>query len=97
MLICFRIVCLAICFSAMQNGCGASLSTCKDIIANLQICNGEKTSIKAVDVERLTLEITPTLTFVNLARFDDQEKTVTLFVTLDTLWNDTSISITRNG
>ena len=86
---------LAICFLALQKSHGSS--TCEDIIANLQICNGAKTSIKAVDVERLTLEITPTLTFVNLARFDDQEKTVTLFVTLDTLWNDTSISITRNG
>ena len=63
----------------------------------VQICNGSNTPIEAMDIERNLIEIKPIITFFNLARFDPHDKTVTLFIALDTAWNDTSVSVIRNG
>ena len=64
---------------------------------SLQICNHSNIQVEAMDIERNLIEIRPTITFFNLARFDPHDKTVTLFIALDTAWNDTSVSVIRKG
>ena len=72
---------------------GPLASTCKSTNDTLQICNGKLVNLKRLPEEQIL--VFPTLTFVNLANIDSNEKTVTVFVSLKLNWNDTSI--TRHG
>ena len=45
------------------------------------------------DPSKLPLEVSPTLTFLNLGDFNPSEKTVTVFVSLRTDWDDSRLSI----
>jgi hypothetical protein len=88
-------------FGVMQGiVCGDQMDSCDFKNTKLQVCEGSNDYLKAypatfigkIDNKRV-LEIKTTLTFLNLARFDEQEKSVTVFVSLMTEWNDTRLSL----
>ena len=79
---------------------GDKIDSCDFKNTNLQICEGSNGSINAYpdtfkgkrDGFEL-LKIKPSLNFLNLARFNEQQKSITVFVTLMTEWNDTRLSL----
>ena len=76
------------------------IDSCDFKNTKLQICEGSNGSINAYPAtfkgKRDGLEplkIKPSLNFLNLARFNEQQKSITVFVTLMTEWNDTRLSL----
>ena len=84
-------------YATLKKGFAQSDAICKEGFASLQICNHLNIQVEAMDIKQNLIEIRPTITFFNLARFDPHDKTVTLFIALDTAWNDTSVSVIRKG
>ena len=79
---------------------GDQIDSCDFKNTKLQTCEGSNDYLKAYpstfigkNDKKRALEIKTTLTFLNLARFNDQEKSVTVFVSLMTEWNDTRLSL----
>ena len=79
---------------------GDQIDSCDFKNTKLQICEGSNGSISAYPAtfkgKRDGLEplkIKPSLNFLNLARFNEQQKSITVFVTLMTEWNDTRLSL----
>ena len=76
------------------------IDSCDFKNTKLQICEDSNGSINAYPATFKgtrdglePLEIKPSLNFLNLARFDEQQKSITIFVTLMTEWNDTRLSL----
>ena len=71
---------------------------CNVTKTKLQICKGSDTYIPNYPSTynrylSESLKLKPTLTFLNLADFDPDEKIVTVFVSLMLEWNDTRLSL----
>ena len=82
---------------------GDQIDTCDFKTTKLQICDGSKDYLKTFPStyngesnSKTPLEIQPILTFLKLAMFDDQEKSVTVFVSLMMRWNDTRLSLSTD-
>ena len=82
---------------------GDQIDTCDFKTTKLQICDGSKDYLKTFPSTyngesngKTPLEIQPILTFLKLAMFDDQEKSVTVFVSLMMRWNDTRLSLSTD-
>ena len=82
---------------------GDQIDTCDFKATKLQICDGSKDYLKTFPSTyngesngKTPLEIQPILTFLKLAMFDDQEKSVTVFVSLMMRWNDTRLSLSTD-
>ena len=90
-------------FASLQNVDGAINDNCQFDNCNvtktkLQICKGSDTYIPSYPSTynrylSKSLEVKPTLTFLNLADFDPEEKIVTVIVSLMLEWNDTRLSL----
>ena len=69
------------------------LSSCNQTDIALQICEGSKNYIPNYpSTYPEALAVQQNLTLLNLADFDPYSKTVTVFVTLTTRWNDSRLS-----
>ena len=70
------------------------LSSCNHTDITLQICEGSKNYIPSYPstYPGKALAVHQNLTLLNLADFDPNSKTVTVFVTLTTTWNDSRLS-----
>ena len=62
---------------------------------SLRVCDGIPTFFKASTEKQI--QITPRLTFVNLANVDPHENTVTVFVSLGLYWMDSRVSFIGHG
>ena len=71
------------------------ISSCNFTNTFLQICQGSENYAKGFPstYPEKPVEVTPTLTFLNLADINPAEKTVTVFVSLKTEWNDSRVSL----
>ena len=80
---------------------GSSIDSCAFNNTQLEICEGSKNYLinylstfhGKVDGEVPKLKIKPTLTFLNLASFNHEEKSITVFVYLLMQWNDTRLHL----
>ena len=79
---------------------GDQIDSCDFKNTKLEICEGSNGSINAFPatfkgkIDGLEpLKIKTSLNFLNLAHFDEQQKSVTIFATLMTMWNDTRLSL----
>ena len=79
---------------------GDQIDSCDFKNTKLQICEGSNGSINAYPATFKgkqdglePLKIKPSLNFLNLARFNEHQKSITVFVTLMTEWNDTRLSL----
>ena len=72
-----------------------SISSCNLTSTFFQICQGSENYAKGYPstFPQKPAEVTPTLTFLNLADINPNEKTVTVFVSLKTEWNDSRVSL----
>ena len=70
-------------------------SSCNLTSTFFQICQGSENYIKGFPstFPEKPAEVIPTLTFLNLADINPNEKTVTVFVSLKTEWNDSRVSL----
>ena len=71
-------------------------SSCNHTDITLQICEGSNSYIPSYPstYPGKALAVQQTLTLLNLADFNPYSKTVTIFVTLATKWNDSRLSLT---
>ena len=89
-------------YAILQVAIGSSIDSCAFNHTKLEICEGGKNYLinypstfdGKVEGEVPKLKIKPTLTFLNLARFNHEEKSITIFVYLLMMWNDTRLHLT---
>ena len=81
-------------YTSLQNVDGVTNDSCNSNFTKttLEICEGPDTFLPYTFGQK-ALEVKPILTFLNLADFDPEEKTVTVFVSLMMDWNDTRLSL----
>ena len=103
MLLPVRIFSIWSCYVILGMVHGDQIDTCDFKTTKLQICDGSKDYLKTFPSTyngesngKTPLEIQPILTFLKLAMFDDQEKSVTVFVSLMMRWNDTRLSLSTD-
>ena len=73
---------------------GIPNNNCNVTKTKLQICEGSDTSYPSTyHYGQKSLEVKPILTLLNFAKFDPEEKTATVFVSLMLEWNDTRLSL----
>ena len=89
-------------YAILQVAIGSSIDSCAFSYTKLEICEDGKNYLTnypstfdgKVEGEVPKLKIKPTLTFLNLARFNQEEKSITIFVYLLMMWNDTRLHLT---
>ena len=66
--------------------------------AELQVCDGTSVTVKASPKPKgqFPIEIKPRLTFNNIANVDEEEKTITVFLSLALLWNDKRVNMSND-
>ena len=90
-------------YAILQVAIGSSIDSCAFNFTKLEICEGGRNYLinypstfdgKVDGAAVPKLKIKPTLTFLNLARFNQEEKSITIFVYLLMMWNDTRLHLT---
>ena len=90
-------------YAILQVAIGSPIDSCTFNYTKLEICEGGRNYLinypstfdgKVDGAAVPKLKIKPTLTFLNLARFNQEEKSITIFVYLLMMWNDTRLHLT---
>ena len=66
--------------------------------AALQVCEGKPVNVAASPKPegQFPIQLEPMLTFINVANVDENENTVTVFLSLALYWNDTRVNLSNN-
>ena len=89
-------------YTILRGVIGSSINSCAFNNTKLDICEGSRNYLinypstfdGKIEGEVPRLKIEPTLTFLKLARFNHEEKSITVFVYLLMMWNDTRLHLT---